>query len=160
VVLRKPGKPSYEVPKAHWPIAFLCTMAKVLMAIIAEDISYLVESNSLLLKSHYGGRPGRMTTDAVHTLVDKVKSAWRRGKVVSILFLDVEAAFPNAATDRLLHNLRRRKIPSTYVHFVEQLLKGRRTRMKFDNFLSDLIHIINGIGQCYDFDTKRVSTVK
>jgi Reverse transcriptase (RNA-dependent DNA polymerase) len=123
VVLRKPGKPSYEVPKAHQPIALLCTMAIVLMAIITEDISYLVESNSLLPKSHYGGKPGRMTTDAVHALVDKVKSDWRRGKVVSILFLDVEAAFPNAATDRLLHNLQRRKIPSAYVHFVEQLLK-------------------------------------
>jgi Reverse transcriptase (RNA-dependent DNA polymerase) len=105
VVLRKPGKPSYKVSKAHWPIALLCTMGKVLTAIVAEDISYLVESNSLLPKSHYGGRPGRMTTGAVHALVDKVKSAWRRGKVVSILFLDVEAAFPNAATDRLLHNL-------------------------------------------------------
>jgi hypothetical protein len=105
VVLRKPGKPSYEVPKAHQPIALLCIMAKVLMAIVAEDILYLVESNSLLSKSHYGGRLGRMTTDVVHALVDKVKSAWKRGKVVFILFLDVEAAFLNAATDRLLHNL-------------------------------------------------------
>ena len=26
-VLRKPGKPSYEVPKAYQPIALLCTMA-------------------------------------------------------------------------------------------------------------------------------------
>jgi hypothetical protein len=80
-------------------------MAKVLTAIVADNILYLVESNSLLPKSHYGGRPGRMTTDAVHTLVDKIKSAWRKGKVVSILFFDMEAAFPNAATDRLLHNL-------------------------------------------------------
>lgn len=46
-----------------------------------------------------------MTTDAVHTLVNKIKTAWRRGKVVSILFLNVEGAFPNAVTDRLIHNL-------------------------------------------------------
>jgi ribonuclease HI len=88
-----------------------------------------------------------MTTDAVHTLADKVKTAWRRGNVVSVLFLDVEAAFPNAVTDRLIHNLRRRGIPRVYVRFVEQLLKGRRTRMRFDDFLSELIHIFNGIGQ-------------
>jgi ribonuclease HI len=147
VVLRKPGKPNYEVPKAHRPIALLCTMAKVLTAIVAEDISYLVEKEFLLPESHYGGRPGRMTTDAVHVLVDKIKSAWRKGKVVSVLFLDVEAAFPNAVTDRLIHNLRRRKIPSVYIRFVEQLLKGRRTRMKFDDFVSEIIHILNGIGQ-------------
>jgi hypothetical protein len=88
-----------------------------------------------------------MTTDAVHALVDKVKTAWRRGKVVSILYLDVEGAFPNAVTDRLLHNLRRRKIPVVYTRFVEELLKGRRTRIKFDDFLSDPIQIHNGIGQ-------------
>jgi hypothetical protein len=80
-------------------------MAKVLMAIVAEDILYLVEKETLLPTNHYGGRPGRMTTDAVHILVDKVKTAWRQGKIVSILFLDVEAPFPNAVTDRLLHNL-------------------------------------------------------
>jgi hypothetical protein len=48
---------------------------------------------------------------------------------------------------RLLHNLQRRKIPEVYVHFVEQHLKGRRTRMKFDDFLPELIYIFNGIGQ-------------
>jgi hypothetical protein len=147
VVLRKPGKSSYEVSKAHWPIALLCTMAKVLTAIVTEDVLYLVKSYSLLLKSHYGGRPGRMTMDVVHALVDKVKSAWRRGEVVSILFLDIEVVFLNAATNRLLHNLQGRKIPTVYVCFIEQLLKGRRTDIKFDNFLLDLIHIINGIGQ-------------
>lgn len=147
VVLRKPGKPNYEIPKAHRPIALLCTMAKVLTAIIAEDISYLVEKESLLPENHYGGRPGRMTTDAVHALTNKIKAAWGRGKVVSVLYLDVEGAFPNAVTDRLIHNLRKRRIPQVYVRFVEQLLKGRRTRMKFDDFISELIHIFNGIGQ-------------
>jgi Reverse transcriptase (RNA-dependent DNA polymerase) len=147
IVLRKPGKPNYEIPKAHRPIALLCIMAKVLTVIVAEDILYMVEKESLLPSSHYGGRPGRMTTDAVHALVDKVKSAWRRGKVVSVLFLDIEAAFPNAETDRLIHNLRRRRIPSVYIRFIEQLLKGRRTRMRVNDFLSELIYIFNGIGQ-------------
>jgi hypothetical protein len=80
-------------------------MAKVLTAIVVKDISYLLKRNSLLPKSHYGGQPGRMTMDMVHYLVDKVKLAWRKGKVVSILFLDMEVALPNAATDRLLYNL-------------------------------------------------------
>ena len=38
VVLRKPGKPRYDVPKAYRPIALLNTMWKVLMAIIADRI--------------------------------------------------------------------------------------------------------------------------
>jgi exonuclease III len=125
VVLRKPGKPNYETPKAYRPIALLSTLAKVLTAIVAEDMSRLAELHQLLPKNHFGGRPGHSTTDAVHYLVQRVKEAWRKGKVVSLLFLDVEGAFPNAVTARLLHNLRKRQIPAAYITFIKQLLTGR-----------------------------------
>ncbi|EDR00385.1 uncharacterized protein LACBIDRAFT_314399 [Laccaria bicolor S238N-H82] len=55
VVLRKPGKPNYEVPKAYQLIALLCTIPKVLTAIVAEDIAHLVEMNALLPDTHFGG---------------------------------------------------------------------------------------------------------
>ena len=146
-VIRKPGKSNYEVPKAYRPIALLCTIPKVLTAIVAEDVAHLVEKNALLPDTHFGGRPGRTTTDAIHYLVDKIKSAWGRKKVASILFLDVEGAFPNAVTDRLIHNLKRRRVPTAYIKFIERLLKGRKTRLKFNDFISELIEITNGIGQ-------------
>ena len=80
-------------------------------------------------------------------MVNKVCTAWRSNKVVSVLFLDVEGAFPNAVTSRLIHNLRRRRIPTTIVNFVKQLLADRKTRLKFDDFTSGIIDITNGIGQ-------------
>jgi Reverse transcriptase (RNA-dependent DNA polymerase) len=118
IVLRKPGKPSYETPKAYRPIALICTMAKVLTSIVAENLSRIVEQHRLLPKNHFGGRPGRSTADAVHYLVDKIHKAWRSNKVVSVLFLDVEGAFPNAVTSRLIHNLKKRRIPTSIVNFV------------------------------------------
>ena len=54
-VLRKPGKLSYKVPKAYRPIALLCTIPKVLTAIVAENISHLVEKEALLPDTHFGG---------------------------------------------------------------------------------------------------------
>ena len=147
VVLRKPGKPSYEVPKAYRPIALISTIAKVLTSIVAENLSRTVEQHHLLPNTHFGGRPGRSTADAVHYLVDKICTAWRTNKVVSVLFLDVEGAFPNAVTSRLIHNLRRRRVPTAIVKFVEQLLTNRKTRLKFDDFTSEIINIANGIGQ-------------
>ena len=147
VVLRKPSKPSYEAPKAYRPIALLSTIAKTLTSIVAENISNIVESRHLLPKTHFGGRPGRTTTDAIHYLIDKIKTAWRNDQVASVLFLDVEGAFPNAVTDRLIHNLKKRRIPAALVRFVTQLLANRRTRIKFDDYISDYIDITNGIGQ-------------
>ena len=96
VVLRKPGKPRYDVPKAYRPIALLNTMGKLLTAIISEQLTYYTERHSLLPPTHFGGRPGRTMTDALHTLIYKIKDAWRKRQVASVLFLDIEGAFPNA----------------------------------------------------------------
>ena len=59
--------------------------------------------------------------------MDTVKAAWHRKKVVSVLFLDVEGAFPNAVTRCLLHNMWKRRVPAAYVTFVDNLLLGRKT---------------------------------
>ncbi|KAF5340335.1 hypothetical protein D9611_007948 [Ephemerocybe angulata] len=146
-VLRKPGKPSYEVPKAYCPIALLPTIGKLLSAIVAEDITRLLETNYEFPRTHFGGRPNRTTTDALHLLVDKIKTAWRHKRVVSVLFLDVEGAFPNAVTEKVLQNLRKRRVPTPYVQMIERLLDGRRTKLRFDDYLSDFKSIDNGIGQ-------------
>jgi ribonuclease HI len=147
VVLRKPNKPNYEIPKAYRPIALISTMAKVLTSIVAANLSKIVEQHHLLPKTHFGGRPGRSTVDAIQYLVHKISSAWRENKVASVLFLDVEGAFPNAVTTKLVHNLKKRSIPTSIVKFVEQLLTNRRTILRFDDYTSESINISNGIGQ-------------
>jgi ribonuclease HI len=147
VVLRKPGKPRYDVPKAYHPIALLNTLAKVLTSIIAEQLTYLSEKYQLLPPQHYGGRPARTTTDALHALIYKIKDAWRKKKVASVLFLDIEGAFLNAVNEKLLQNMKRRRVPSKIVKFTDNLLHNCTTRLKFDDFTSEDIHIGNGIGQ-------------
>lgn len=106
-----------------------------------------METHQLLPKTHFGGRPGHTTTDAIHYLIHKIKAAWREDQVVSVLFLDVEGAFPNAVTDRLIHNLKKRRIPTLLVKFITRLLTNRRTKIKFDDYTSEYMDITNGIGQ-------------
>ena len=146
-VLRKPGKPRYNIPKAYQPVVLVNTIAKLLSSIVAKDIVHLTEAHSLLPANHFGGRPGRTMSDSLHLLVDTVKAAWWCKQVVSTLFLDIEGAFPNAVTDRLLHNLRKQRIPERYVVFVSSMLTGRRNRLKFDDYLSEWFHLDNVIVQ-------------
>ncbi|CAG7850839.1 SubName: Full=Uncharacterized protein {ECO:0000313/EMBL:CCA73447.1} [Serendipita indica DSM 11827] len=147
VVLRKPGKPAYNVAKAYRPIALLNTLGKLLSALMAEDISYLCEQHQLLPKSQFGGRPGRTTTDALHLPTCEIKNAWRKGKVVSALFLDIQAAFPNVVKPILVENMREKGIPETYVQTIEDMLTGRTSRLKFDGTHSELRPIANGNSQ-------------
>lgn len=147
IVLRKPGKPNYGIPKAYRPIALLNTTGKLLTAVVADQLTYVLEHHHLLPNTHFGGRPGRSTTDSLHLLEETVKNAWRSHKVASVLFLDIEGAFPNAVTTRLIHNMRMRRIPREIVQFTERLLTHRQTQLKFDGFTSDWFPVTNGIGQ-------------
>ena len=147
IVLWKPGKPSYEVPKAYRPIALINTLWKVLTAILAEQLTFFTEKHQLLPAHHFGGRPGRTTTNAMHLLTYKIKSAWRKSQVAAVLFLDVEGAFPNAVPSKLIHNLKKRRVPRKLINFATGLLEGRITTLKFDDHTSAPIPIDNGIGQ-------------
>jgi hypothetical protein len=147
VVLRKPGKPRYDVAKAYRPIALLNTQWKVLTAIIAEQLTFVSEKFQMLPANHFSGRPGRTTTDAMHLLAHTIKTSWRKGKVTSVLFLDIEGAFPNAVPSRLVHNMRKRGVPGKIVSFIHGMLRGRLTALKFDGFTLEPINIDNGIRQ-------------
>ena len=85
--------------------------------------------------------------DAIHLLAHNIKSAWRKGNIASVLFLDVEGTFPNAVLSRLVHNLYKRRLPRKYISFIAGMLEGRTTHLKFNDHVSDTIEINNGIGQ-------------
>jgi len=99
-------------------------MAKVLTSIVSKNLTMATEQNQLLPETHFRGRPCRSMTDAVHLLIHQIKEAWRKGKVVSILFLDIKGAFPNAVMDWLLHNMKNRQVPGQIVKFIRWLLTG------------------------------------
>ena len=122
-------------------------MAKLLTAIIAEQLSNLVEQHQILPKNHFGGRPGRSTTNAIQYLISKIHKAWNQNKVISILFLNIKGVFPNAVTTRLIHNMKKHRIPISIIKFIQNLLTNRRTRIKFDDYISDPILLENSIGQ-------------
>ena len=123
------------------------TIAKLLSAIVAGDIVHLMEVHQLLLAHHFGGRLGRTTSNSLHVLVDTIKAAWRCKQVISVLFLDIEDAFPNAVMEQLLHNLRTHHIPETYVQLIHRMLTGCRNRLKFDDHVSEWFSLDDRIVQ-------------
>jgi hypothetical protein len=99
VVLHKPGHPNYTTPKAYHLMALLNTTYKLISSIVTDQLTHILESNNLLSTIHFGGQPSHSTTNSLHLLEASIKNAWRAGNVVSILFLNIKGAFPNAVTD-------------------------------------------------------------
>lgn len=148
IVLRKPGRPDYSLPKAYRPITLLDTMAKILSSCVADELIYITEQHNLLAATHFGGRPGRATTDSLHLLTKFITDAWASKEAfVSLLFLDVKAAFPSVVVAKLLHNLRAKGIPQEYVNWYRRRLENRSTHLVFDDYQSKAFNVENGIDQ-------------
>ena len=147
IVLRKPGKPTYEDPKAYRPIALLNTLGKLFSTIATDEISYFCETRNTLPPTQFGGRPARTTTDSMLLMTHTIKEAWRKRQVASVLFLDVQGAFPNVVQEVLIHDMRTRGVPSQYIQMTQLMLTNRSTRLSFDDHISDPIPITNGNNQ-------------
>ncbi|MGH2507601.1 MAG: endonuclease/exonuclease/phosphatase family protein, partial [Ktedonobacteraceae bacterium] len=77
VVIRKPGKPDYTIPRAYRPISLLKTISKGLEKVVARRMSEYLERRSLLPSTQFGARPCRSTEHALMLLVEKIYDAWR-----------------------------------------------------------------------------------
>jgi len=147
LVLRKPKKPDYSKPNAYRPIALECTIGKVLESIMAETISYLTENHELLPANHFGGRPCRSTEDAMMLLTENIYETWGQKEVFSAVFMDVAGAFNNVHHKRLIHNLRKRRIPLKITRWIESFLQGRSTRTSFNGTQSTSFPTPTGVPQ-------------
>jgi hypothetical protein len=146
--LRKPGKPDYSNPKSYRPIALLSTIGKALESVVASRLSYLVEAYDLLPDNHVGGRRGRSTEHALHILVEQAHAAWRAGhRVASLLSLDISGAFDNVAFQRLIHNLRKHRVPEVLIQWIISFLTNRRTALLLQEGLSEVFELLTGIPQ-------------
>lgn len=147
VALRKPGKDDYSKPKSYRPIALLNTIGKVLEGVLAVRLSYLAERYDLLPDHHFGGRRGQGTETALHTVLEIVQAAWKRGLQVSVLFLDISGAFDNVSHARLIHNLRKRRVPEVIIRWLCSFLQGRHTILSLPEYDTPRAPILTGIPQ-------------
>ncbi|OAA57836.1 Endonuclease/exonuclease/phosphatase [Akanthomyces lecanii RCEF 1005] len=71
IPLKKSDKEDYGIAGAWQPISLLCTLGKVLESVIAERISYAVETFGLLPTNHFGGRKQRSAEQALVLLQEQ-----------------------------------------------------------------------------------------
>jgi hypothetical protein len=67
--------------------------------------------------------------------------------VASLLSLDVSGAFPNVSHVRLIHNLRKRRIPKTITDWIADFLQDRETEIRLGDFTLESSRISTGIPQ-------------
>jgi hypothetical protein len=149
VVLRKEGKPDYSEPGAYRPIALLNTIGKTLEGIVAERMTKAAEDFQLLPPTQMGARAKRSTMSALAHLTEYIHTLWdvNRKIIVTMLSLDLTGAYDRVSHERLLHRLRKLRLPEWLVKFIQSFLTQRMTRLSFGGFRSQPIPTPTGIPQ-------------
>ena len=77
-------------------------------------------------------------------LSEKIMNAWKERDVYSVVFMDVAGAFNNVHHKRLLHNLKKRRIPDFMVKWIGNFLSDRQ---RFNGTDTERITIDAGVPQ-------------
>jgi ribonuclease HI/exonuclease III len=141
VVIRKPGKPDYSVPKAHRPISLLRTISKGLEKAVALRLSEYLERTGKLSPTQFGARPRRSTDQALTILVEKVYDAWRAAKVLSLVTFDVQGAYNGVNKEVLQARLSMAGIPRQLVRWIYSFCSNRRASIAFGSYESEAAEV-------------------
>jgi hypothetical protein len=138
IPLRKPDKGDYTEAKAWRPISLLSTLGKIMEAVIAERISYAVETYGLLPANHFGARKRRSAEQALLLLQEQIYKAWRARKVLSLISFDVKGAYNGVCKERLLARMKARGIPDRLIRWVEAFCSDRAASIVVNGQASEI----------------------
>ncbi|KAG6996291.1 RNA-directed DNA polymerase from mobile element jockey [Fusarium oxysporum f. sp. conglutinans] len=137
IPLKKLGKDDYKVANAWRLISLLSTLGKILEAVMADRISYVVETFGLLPTNHFGGRKQRSAEQALLLLQGHTYKAWRNRKVPSLISFDVKGAYNGVFKDRLLQRLEARGIPKRLVKWIGAFCSNRSATIVVNGYTSE-----------------------
>ncbi len=138
IPLKKPGKDDYTLAKAWRPISLLATLGKILESVIAERISYVVETYGLLPTNHFGARKQRSAEQALLLLQEQILTAWRGRNILSLVSFDVKGAYNGVCKERLIQRMKARGIPEKVLRWVEAFCSGRTATIQINGQPSEV----------------------
>ncbi|KAE8217039.1 hypothetical protein CF319_g8779 [Tilletia indica] len=147
LVLKKAKRPDYSAPNAWRPIDLISRLGLIWDSALAARLSFLAEKEHLLPDQHFGGRPGRSTSDALLSITEQTHHEWRRGRVCALLSLDSKAAFPSMRHKRLCHNLRMAGVPANMVAVIKSWHHNRYVRYALSGHICQPRHRKDGCPQ-------------
>jgi len=127
MVIPKPGKPDYSVPKAYRMISLLPTLSKTIEHVALARMT--VFAPNCLSPLQFACRKGYSPLDAVHLILEKVHKASNDKLYSSALFLNVQGAFDKVLHQRLAEIMSTNNFPLYLVDWAQSYLSDRSVRI-------------------------------
>ena len=138
VILKKPGKPDYSIPKAYRVISLLSCLGKVLERLFARRLGALAETTDLLHPTQLGGRLKKSAIDAALLFYNNIQQQKKKYRTTTTIFLDIKGAFNHVAKNKLLENMKDQGLPCCLLSWTKSFLENRLLELSFDGQVEDL----------------------
>ncbi|KAF8686151.1 hypothetical protein AX14_003894 [Amanita brunnescens Koide BX004] len=136
VIIPKPNKPDYSIPKAYRPIALLNTLGKLLTKVLANRLQHDAAQYGILHRDQFGGIQGHSTIDAGLILTDFISEHRERGWHTSVCAVDVAQFFPSLSHAVMGAVLKRLGFSPIFVSLIESYFRDRVTTYRWDSATS------------------------
>ena len=136
VIIPKPNKPRYNVPKAFRPISLLNTIGKLLTKVIAARLQFDCLKHDILHPGQCGGVIKHATIDAGVTLASFVAESRELGLHSTACAFDIAQFFPSLSHTGCALILERFGFNRLLINIFKSYFSGRTTRYKWDSATS------------------------
>ncbi|KAF8691631.1 hypothetical protein AX14_002742 [Amanita brunnescens Koide BX004] len=136
VIIPKPNKTRYNIPKAFRPISLLNTLGKLLTKIIATRMQFDCLKYDILHPGQCGGVIKHATIDAGVTLASFVAESRELGLHSTACAFDIAQFFPSLSHKGCALVLKRFGFNESLIKIFSSYFSGRVTRYKWDSATS------------------------
>ena len=134
IPLLKVGKPSSKV-ESFRPVSLTSCVVKTLERMIANRLSYLVETRGWLTDSPAGFRRGRSCEDQVIRMTQSVSDGFQRKKPerTVMVLLDFSRAYHRVWRQELLRTTIEKDVSRNFLRWIAGFLRNRQGRVQYAN---------------------------
>lgn len=129
VVLRKPGKETYSVPKSYRPIGLLPVLGKIYEKMLVARLKYHVLPK--ISPRQYGFMPQKSTEDSLYTLMQHIRMKLDQKKIITMVSLDIEGAFDSAWWPAIKVRLAEADCPVNLRRVIDSYLTDRQVNVRY-----------------------------
>jgi hypothetical protein len=131
IALKKLEKKNYTNVKTYKSIALLNTFEKVLKSVIARRINDLTKTHDLLFVNQMNERKSRSCETILKLLTKQIHTIWNmsKDKITTLLSMNVIEAYDHVSREKLLHNLKKRRISTWIVAWVDNFMQDKKINL-------------------------------
>jgi predicted RNA binding protein with dsRBD fold (UPF0201 family) len=134
IALKKSNKSNYTNLKAYKFIALLNTLSKTFELIIVKRINNLTETHKLLFNTQMNERREKTCKTTLKLLTKQIHIVWNmsKNKVATLLSLDVAEAYDHVSREKLIHNLRKKRISEWIIAWINCFMQNKHITLIID----------------------------